>query len=55
MNNLDTPIDPSLISDSGPIKKSDVAKDDFGLEIPIERVPLPSRGIIYPSDSPLHG
>lgn len=55
MNNLDKPIDPNEISDSGPIQKSNVAKDDFGLDIPVESVPLPSRGLIYPVDSPLHG
>ncbi len=55
MNNLDKPIDPSEISDSGPIQKSNVAKDDFGLDIPVESVPLPSKGLIYPADSPLHG
>lgn len=32
----------------------DVMKDDFGFEIPVETVPLPSRGIAYGSDSPLH-
>lgn len=55
MNNLDKPINPDEISDSGPIQKSNVAKDDFGLDIPVESVPLPSRGLIYPVDSPLHG
>tara|TARA_Y100000034_G_C6872747_1_gene398690 strand:- start:884 stop:1654 length:771 start_codon:yes stop_codon:yes gene_type:complete len=30
-------------------------KDDFGFEIPVETVPLPSRGIIYPVDSAMHG
>ena len=29
-------------------------KDDFGLDIPTELVPLPSSGKIYPADSPLH-
>lgn len=55
MNNLDKPIDPNEISDRGPIQKSNVAKDDFGLDIPAESVPLPSLGLIYPPDSPLHG
>ena len=32
----------------------DVMKDDFGFEIPVESIPLPSKGITYPSDSPLH-
>lgn len=30
-----------------------VMKDDFGFEIPVETVPLPSRGITYTSDDPL--
>lgn len=55
MNNLDKPINPDDISDRGPIQKSNVAKDDFGLDIAVESVPLPSRGLIYPVDSPLHG
>ena len=33
----------------------DVMKDDFGFEIPIESVPLPTHGLVYPSDSALHG
>lgn len=30
-----------------------VMKDDFGFEIPVETVPLPSRGITYTDDNPL--
>jgi len=37
------------------IPMRDVMKDDFGFEIPVESVPLPSRGLPYPPDSPLHG
>ena len=37
------------------IQTRDVMKDDFGFEIPTESVPLPSRGLAYPSDSPLYG
>jgi hypothetical protein len=33
---------------------SNVMKDDFGLEIPYESVPLPSLGICYPDGHPLH-
>jgi len=29
----------------------DVMRDDFGMEIPVEAVPLPSEGKIYPADS----
>lgn len=32
-----------------------VLKDDFGLEIPVQAVPLPSRGIIYPLETGMHG
>ena len=32
-----------------------VMKDDFGFEIPVETVPLPSGGIAYPEDHPLYG
>ena len=54
MNNLDQPIDHKEIASQG-MRSSNVAKDDFGLDIPTELVPLPSKGIIYPSDSALHG
>jgi hypothetical protein len=30
-------------------------RDDFGMEIPVESVPLPSAGLVYPADSPLSG
>ena len=31
-----------------------VMKDDFGMEVPVESVPLPSEGKIYPVDSSSH-
>jgi hypothetical protein len=34
---------------------ADKAKSDFGLEIPVEIVPLPSGGKVYPNDHALHG
>jgi len=37
------------------VPTSNVMKDDFGYEVPVELVPLPSGGIVYPADSPLHG
>ena len=37
------------------IPTRDVMKDDFGFEIPVESVPLPSKGLVYPTESPLHG
>jgi hypothetical protein len=33
----------------------DVMRDDFGYEVPVESVPLPSKGAIYPQGNPLHG
>jgi len=34
--------------------KQNVMKEDFGWEIPVESVPLPSRGILYSPDSTLY-
>lgn len=53
MSDLDKPIDPSSISKDGPIRVSDVMRDDFGIDIPAESVPLPSRGVIYDPTGPL--
>jgi hypothetical protein len=36
------------------IQTKDVMRDDFGFEVPIESVPLPSNGTVYPVESPLH-
>ena len=54
-NMMDTPINPNQLSKDGPIKASNVMADDFGIEIPAESVPLPSRGVIYPQDGSLFG
>ena len=35
------------------IEKQDLVKEKFGWEIPVESVPLPSRGLVYSPDSPL--
>jgi len=32
----------------------DVMRDDFGFEVPVESIPLPSKGVAYAPDSPLH-
>ena len=37
------------------IPTRNVMKDDFGFEIPVEAVPLPSNGVVYPVESSLHG
>lgn len=33
---------------------SNVMKDEFGLDIPVESVPIPSMGAVYPPGHPLH-
>ena len=37
------------------ISTNNVMKDDFGFEVPVESVPLPSKGTVYDADNPLHG
>ena len=44
-----------VFSDQSGIKKTNVMKDDFGFDVPVELVPLPSGGIVYPKESPLSG
>jgi len=39
----------------GKFQVQNVVKDIFGIEVPVESVPLPSRGVIYSPDSPLYG
>jgi len=36
------------------VSKEEIMKRDFGLDIPTSLVPLPSMGLVYPSDNPLH-
>ena len=33
----------------------DIMRDDFGIDIPVESIPLPSGGKVYPQGHPLHG
>ncbi len=42
-------------SASEAMPRRNVMKEDFGYEVPVEAVPLPSRGRVYPPDNPLHG
>tara|TARA_A200000159_G_C7291755_1_gene326036 strand:- start:376 stop:1227 length:852 start_codon:yes stop_codon:yes gene_type:complete len=46
-----------LFGDAGTagIPTKSVMKDDFGFDVPVESVPLPSKGVVYDVDSPLHG
>ena len=37
------------------IQTRNVMREDFGIEIPVESVPLPSRGVVYPVNGPLYG
>jgi len=34
--------------------KNDIMKNDFGWEVPIESIPLPSKGVVYSPDSTLY-
>lgn len=46
-----TTIDPRIQQ----VSSSDKVKSKFGLDLPTEIVPLPSSGLVYPSNSPLYG
>ncbi len=35
-------------------QRGDVLRDEFGLEIPVENIPIPSKGLLYPPEHPLH-
>ena len=37
------------------IQKQDVTKDEFGWEVPVSSVPVPSQGKVYPVNTALHG
>ena len=37
------------------VQRRDVMKDDFGFEVPVETVPLPSQGKVYGEGNPLYG
>lgn len=38
----------------GTVPREDALKRDFGLDIPTSLVPLPSLGVVYPEEHPLH-
>lgn len=42
-------------AEAGGMPQSDVMKDEFDWEIPVETVPLPSEGKVYDVNSPLYG
>lgn len=44
-------VDPAIPQRSA----AEAVKSEFGLEIPVETVPLPSQGKVYPASHPLHG
>lgn len=49
-----------VFAQSGPpgiqtVTAAEKVKSDFGIEIPVELAPLPSKGLVYPVASPLHG
>lgn len=45
---------PHGVPSSHAVTHADKLKQDFGLEIPVEVVPLPSAGVVYNENSPLH-
>jgi hypothetical protein len=53
----DRPVRNEVFSGNNPqgLPSRNVMRDDFGFEVPVETVPLPSRGVTYPADSPMHG
>ena len=36
------------------VSKINIMKEEFGWEVPVELVPIPSRGVIYSPESTLH-
>lgn len=36
------------------VQTVDIARDEFGWDIPVEAVPVPSKGMVYPPNSSLH-
>lgn len=38
-----------------PLNQQQYARQELGVEIPVDAVPLPSRGLVYPQGHPLHG
>jgi len=43
-----------ITPDSSQVMRQNVMKDEFGWEVPIELIPLPTRGLIYNPDSTLY-
>jgi len=43
----------SRVSDTATVQNVNVAKESFGWEVPVEAIPVPSEGKVYPADSPL--
>lgn len=40
--------------EGGGVSRAEVARKDLGIEIPTSSVPLPSKGLVYSLDNPLH-
>jgi hypothetical protein len=43
-----------ITPDSSQVARQNVMKDEFGWEVPIESIPLPTKGLIYHPDSTLY-
>lgn len=45
----------NAVEQAGAISRVEAARRDLGIEIPSALVPLPSKGMVYPTSSPLYG
>lgn len=45
----------SPMQEGVPLSQQQYARQELGVEIPVDAVPLPSRGLVYPPGHPLHG
>jgi len=48
-------VGPAIPEGLNQIPRSNPVQDDFGWTVPVESIPLPSNGKVYPTSSPLHG
>lgn len=44
-----------LVEQAGAVSRANAARQELGIEIPSALVPLPSKGLVYPVNSPLYG
>ncbi len=54
MSNIEDTSTPLKSAPAG-FQTSNILADDFGWEVPVETVPIPSQGVVYEPDTNLHG